>query len=82
MGTILNMGKVRPPDHRDVISKLERLLERARSGEVMGIMYVTLESDGKHKCASAGQYERNPTDGLVPALLGVINLCGQTGANE
>ncbi|KQP02484.1 hypothetical protein ASF45_20740 [Pseudorhodoferax sp. Leaf265] len=76
MGQVLELGLSKRADQLDVVEKLDRLRLRAIAGELTGLMYVTLDDEGNHMCASAGRYARAPQDGMVPALLGVISLCG------
>lgn len=67
---VVPLRQVSPAIDLDTIECLERLLEEARSGQVIGIAYAAMYQRRSYVVDAAGEAHRNPTWslGMVEAL--------------
>jgi hypothetical protein len=63
----------RPPNEprRDVITFYERMLERARKGEIQGVVSVMAISNAEDEIAVCGEFLDNPTYALNATRVGL-----------
>lgn len=83
------MAKDQPPDQTgenedidDVLSTLDGVAARTATGAVVGMMAIFRDRNGNDFCVSAGWYGRNPDQGLLPAMAGLVQMCGPAGSTQ
>lgn len=57
-----------------LVATLESLLERAKSGQIMGLLYLVQVMGDGHGYGMAGSYEDHPTSAYIPACKGLYSL--------
>lgn len=78
MGKVVQLGRQRLGRMQShVVQELEELLQKARCGDVVSMLYIAQTDDGDYCCARAGGYADDPVAGMVPMLAGIVKLCTQ-----
>jgi hypothetical protein len=62
-----NVISIKEYKERDTIATLERLLEKARAGEITGLIYTVSLSQWDHAVGVTGRYREDPISGLGAA---------------
>lgn len=76
MGELLEFKQQeKPPPNQELISSLERILDRVKTGEAIGIMFLLLNRDKTNEFDIRGYYRLHPNECFVPACKGMFTLC-------
>lgn len=62
-----NVISIKEFKERDTIATLERLLEKARAGEITGLIYTVRLGEWSHAVGVTGRYREDPISGLGAA---------------
>lgn len=73
MAQIIKMQREKPRE-AEVVDLLNSLLEKARRGEITGIMYATTAGEGLGECGLCGDYAEDLGFAMSSACEGITRL--------